>query len=425
MITVNNGEAGNGLTGDQYAGIEVDRGVEENYLFVFDEVQDNFRVGISGSLQAVATREDTPVDGNIAVWNSTEVRFDTTGTLALTDIATEEYVTTAITTLSGVLQGDIDQAIEDLANNYYNKTEIDLMDASLSGTLQSGINSVASDLANNYYTISELDNGQLDNRYYTESEADIFHSTLQSGIDAINADLSNYYSKTELDNGQLDNRYYTESEADAQHTVLSGSISDVASDLSMNYYTITALDNGQLDNRYYTETEINSMLQAQDTFLELTDTIASYNAGRVLFTTASGVVDSSVFSFDSDTGVLSIPALELETGGSINEVVTTITSGTTNTQIPTAKAVWDLTEAAAAAVHTHYDVDATYVSDTSWTYGTGLSEVPEALIICVNGVKQRIGASYDCSVDVPGGVLTITFAYNVYSTDWVNVSYIL
>ncbi|RKZ99429.1 MAG: hypothetical protein DRQ47_11050, partial [Gammaproteobacteria bacterium] len=46
MITVNYGEAGAGITGDPHAGIEVDRGSETNYLFVFDEVQDNFRVGI-------------------------------------------------------------------------------------------------------------------------------------------------------------------------------------------------------------------------------------------------------------------------------------------------------------------------------------------------------------------------------------------
>jgi hypothetical protein len=162
---------------------------------------------------------------------------------------------------------------------------------------------------------------------------------------------------------------------------------------------------------------------AQDEFTELTDTISSYNAGRVLFTTASGVVDDADFTFDSGTDTLSTTALSLGTGGSVNEVVTTVTSGTTDSQIPTAKAVWDLTEAAAAAVHTHYDVDATWVSNTSWTYGTGFAAVPDDMIIFVNGVKQRIGATYDVTAAVPGGVLTLTFTYNVYASDWVSINY--
>ena len=345
LITVNAGEVGAGLTGDRYAGIEIDRGSEEDYFFVYDEVENNFRVGISGSLQAVATREDTPTDQYVAFWNASEYRFDTAGGILISDIASIDYVDTEITTLSGILQSDINGAISDLSNNYYNKTEI---------------NGFNSDI---YTTISTV-----------------------SGI-------------------------------------LQGDINDVVSDLSNNYYTITQLDNGQLDNRYYTESEINSMLEAQDTFLELTDTISSYNAGRILFTTVSGVVDSSVFSFDSDTGIFSTPYIQLETGGSVNEIVDTVTSGTTNSQLPTAKAVWDLTEAAAAAVHIHSDVDAVYVDDNTWTYGTDFTEVPSDLVLFVNGVKQRIGASYDCTVDVPAGVFTITFNYSVYSSDWVNVMY--
>jgi len=76
ILLVNNGEPGAGVT-ERYAGIEIERGSSTNYLFVFDENTDNFQVGISGSLQPVATREESPLSSGIAVWNSTALRFDT------------------------------------------------------------------------------------------------------------------------------------------------------------------------------------------------------------------------------------------------------------------------------------------------------------------------------------------------------------
>lgn len=77
IITVNAGETGAGITGSSKAGMEVDRGSETNYRFVFDEVQDNFRVGVSGTEQAVATREDSPTNGTAPVWNSSSNMFVT------------------------------------------------------------------------------------------------------------------------------------------------------------------------------------------------------------------------------------------------------------------------------------------------------------------------------------------------------------
>ena len=87
-IVVNKGEVGHGVT-KGYAGIEVDRGLDEPYYFVFDENRDTFVLGISqilgspgdphlAALQVVATREDSPIDGGIALWNVAEKRFDTT-----------------------------------------------------------------------------------------------------------------------------------------------------------------------------------------------------------------------------------------------------------------------------------------------------------------------------------------------------------
>jgi len=64
-----------------------------------------------------------------------------------------------------------------------------------------------------------------------------------------------YYSKVQLDGGQLDNRYYTETEIG---TLFYTKTQLNAGQLNNLYYTETELNNGQLDNRYYTETEINT-----------------------------------------------------------------------------------------------------------------------------------------------------------------------
>lgn len=76
MIQVNSSQTGTPAP-TLIGGIEVNRGDELNYRFVFAEATQTFRIGEQGSLQAVATREDSPVDGGLAVWNAVARRFDT------------------------------------------------------------------------------------------------------------------------------------------------------------------------------------------------------------------------------------------------------------------------------------------------------------------------------------------------------------
>lgn len=80
-----------GLTGPTPAylqsGIVVERGDSDPYIFVYDEDNQTFRIGVTyletsthysdASTQAVATREDSPVPLGIAFWNSDLFRFDT------------------------------------------------------------------------------------------------------------------------------------------------------------------------------------------------------------------------------------------------------------------------------------------------------------------------------------------------------------
>lgn len=85
LLVINKAETGAGVTGGT-AGIEVERGTLTNYQFIFDETTDSFKIGEVGSLQKVATREDTPTADGLAIWNNSTSRFDTTLTPAVTSI---------------------------------------------------------------------------------------------------------------------------------------------------------------------------------------------------------------------------------------------------------------------------------------------------------------------------------------------------
>ena len=56
IIEINKGETGAGVTAGQ-AGFQIDRGTAADYLLVFDETEDMFKVGAPDSLETLATRE--------------------------------------------------------------------------------------------------------------------------------------------------------------------------------------------------------------------------------------------------------------------------------------------------------------------------------------------------------------------------------
>jgi hypothetical protein len=103
IITVNYGEVGTGVT-SLSAGIVVDRGSEEDYYFIFNEISDTFRIGEAGSLQAVATRSDSIANNNLVYWDDTENIFKDAG-IAYTSIdpISGNYVSKSGGTMSGPL----------------------------------------------------------------------------------------------------------------------------------------------------------------------------------------------------------------------------------------------------------------------------------------------------------------------------------
>ena len=59
------------------SGIVINRGQLPQYRFEYEEASQSFSVGQIGSLQRVATRENTPLDGGIPTWSASNVQFIT------------------------------------------------------------------------------------------------------------------------------------------------------------------------------------------------------------------------------------------------------------------------------------------------------------------------------------------------------------
>jgi hypothetical protein len=424
IITVNAGEAGAGITGERYAGIEVDRGSEQDYYFVFDEVQDNFRVGISGSLQAVATREDTPTNGYVAIWNSSEVRFDTSASIALDDLATDAE----LSAVSGTLQSDIDDNAAWIAAH----TSSDHSHNSLSG-LQGGTTNEFYHLTNNEYSQFSAADGTT----FTFGGSTAFQVTGTFALSNTTQTVNNITTDVDVDS--------TNDELPTAAAVW------------------TAIDSKPND------------------FIGLTDTPGTYTAERILYTTASGVTwsddltwdgttltltgnmtvddiwandidaDGNItvtgtigaggnISTDSDlsvggdatvgggitvTGLTTTSGLVLAAGVTVSEISNDTTlSGSSATALVTENAVKNyVDDKFLEETPVFYNVALVRQSARVWTYGSGFTEVPDAVQVYFNGVFQKGSDSEYYTAAINGGALEITFAFDTYTDDWASVTY--
>lgn len=79
MILINEGETGAGVTAG-FAGIEVDRGTEQNFMFGFNESDGMFKIGKEGNMFDVALRQPVGemTDGMFASWDAATKTFKTT-----------------------------------------------------------------------------------------------------------------------------------------------------------------------------------------------------------------------------------------------------------------------------------------------------------------------------------------------------------
>ncbi len=91
------------------AGIEVDRGLLTNYRFLFRESDDTFVIGMSGSEQAVATRQDDSaiVDTGVAFYDLASYSFLTDSGLTYNSSTSALTTTTFIGALTGHASSDL------------------------------------------------------------------------------------------------------------------------------------------------------------------------------------------------------------------------------------------------------------------------------------------------------------------------------
>lgn len=82
MILINEGETGAGVTAG-FAGIEVDRGTEQNFMFGFNESDGMFKIGKEGDMFDVALRQPVGnmIDGMFASWDAATKTFKTTNVI--------------------------------------------------------------------------------------------------------------------------------------------------------------------------------------------------------------------------------------------------------------------------------------------------------------------------------------------------------
>ena len=82
IILLNNHELGSGVSLLQ-AGLEIDRGTLENYRIVYNETSKTFRAGVISNTQAVALRQDSPLNNGIMKWNNSTNLIESVNSLSI------------------------------------------------------------------------------------------------------------------------------------------------------------------------------------------------------------------------------------------------------------------------------------------------------------------------------------------------------
>ncbi len=106
IVVLNRLETGEGVTLNQ-SGIEINRGVLENYRMVYNESDKMFKVGVISNLQAVANIEDYPLQNGIMMWNSVTKRIESRGSISIDLIQTSSTNATSSSTGSLIINGGV------------------------------------------------------------------------------------------------------------------------------------------------------------------------------------------------------------------------------------------------------------------------------------------------------------------------------
>ncbi len=230
----------------------------------------------------------------------------------------------------------------------------------------------------------------------------------------------------------------------------------------------------------YTRAEVDTLIsgsQGESNFIDLIDTPEFYTGDRLLFTSTSGVTWENELTYNSVTKTLGVTDISLSGsldfgGDSVNELSTAISILSTDSQLPTAKAVWDAVDLVSVSGTAYYryisdgsntyssdigantlyfygsngvsvvvddnnsitfsgsgsaaisSVDLTYNSGSGyWYYDGNFTSVPDGMEVFLNGVKNKDNDLNYYSATVSDGELRIDFSFPTDATDWVNVTY--
>lgn len=106
IILLNDLETGSGISLSQ-AGIELDRGLLENFRIVYNETNKRVEVGVISNLQPIAIRESNPLPYGIMSWNPNTVRIESTNTINIPFIFTSTENSISPSTGSLVIDGGV------------------------------------------------------------------------------------------------------------------------------------------------------------------------------------------------------------------------------------------------------------------------------------------------------------------------------
>lgn len=82
ILLINSEETSPGVSLN-LAGIEIDRGSSTNFQAVFEESSDSFKIGFIGDLQSIATRENSPLNNGVMVYNGPLNRLDSVNSISI------------------------------------------------------------------------------------------------------------------------------------------------------------------------------------------------------------------------------------------------------------------------------------------------------------------------------------------------------
>jgi hypothetical protein len=149
------------------SGIKVNRGVQDEYKFIFKEDNQSFNIGISGNLQPVATRKESNlmIDKGILYWDISNVRLDTFDNVKFNN-GNLDLVNGSKLFIGGVdVLANIDASLNNKSNVGHTHPISDI--TNLQTSLDGKLNLTGGVIASSFPvfpipTLLEIDNGNLD-----------------------------------------------------------------------------------------------------------------------------------------------------------------------------------------------------------------------------------------------------------------------